>query len=296
MYQLLLDKLMKMIFRKIAFLIIVTYIVVTLVATDRIAHSEPSSDIDRVENCLVNRLLDKKCTTPPKPKSPIIIPSPTKTPARTLNDKERFIAALMNQFPTIPRDDSYEYILLRAYGAPFVNLEPTIKLPKKVAFKNDRETQQFQATLTKGKVTGTNNCYLQKSAADALNKARSQSRFRLKSGRGNSDCMRSFATTTRFWKKYTNSKTLDLVRQGKERRILGTVAPPGTSQHLWGLAIDLGATNKKQIQALNKNGWYRTVEYDVPHWTYVGYPPEKLPKLGFKKKLIGRTTYWLTPL
>ena len=52
----------------------------------------------------------------------------------------------------------------------------------------------------------------------------------------------------------------------------------------------------KQIKALNQNGWYRTVEYDVPHWSYVGYPPETLLKLGFQKKVIGKTTYWVTPL
>lgn len=287
------------ILNKIAILAIAVYIVVTLVASDRIAHSQTSSDVEQVENCLVNRLLNQKCTTPAKPQPqpqipPIQVPSPT--PTRILTNKERFIAALMNLFPKIPPEDSYEYILLRAYGAPLINLEPTIKLPKKVVFKNNQETQQFQATLTMGKVAGTRNCYLQKSAADALNKARAQARFRLKSGYGKSDCTRDFATTARFWKKYATSRTLDLVKQGKETRILGTVAPPGTSQHLWGLAIDLRVTNKKQINALNQNGWYRTVKYDVPHWSYVGYPPEKLPKLGFQKKLITGTNYWLTPL
>lgn len=286
---------MERISNKIAFLIVTTYLVVTLIASNQVAYSKQSSNAEQVKNCLVNRLLNKKCTTPPKPQiSPIPVPSPSPNPA--LTDKERFIAALMNHLPTIPQADSYEYILLRAYGAPFVNLEPTIKLPAKLVFKNHQETQQFQTTLIKVKVAGARNCYLQKSAADALNKARNQARFRLKSGYGKSDCIRNFATTARFWKKYTSSKTLDLVRQGKETRILGTVAPPGASQHLWGLAIDLGETNKKQVQALNQNGWYRTVEYDVPHWTYVGYPPEKLPKLGFQKKLIGRITYWVTPL
>ncbi|MEM9926089.1 MAG: D-alanyl-D-alanine carboxypeptidase family protein [Cyanobacteria bacterium P01_D01_bin.50] len=290
---------MKIVFHKIAFLIIAAYIVTTLVASNRIAQSQPSSDVEQVENCLVNRLFDEKCATPPQPQPQPQIPPiqiPSTIPTRTLTDKERFIAALMNHFAIIPQPNSYEYILLRAYGAPFVNLEPTIKLPAKLAFKNDRETQQFQATLTKGKVTGTRDCYLQKSAADALNKARAIARFPLKSGYGRSDCIRNFATTARFWRKYTNSRTLDLVRKGKETRILGTVAPPGTSQHLWGLAIDLRVTNKSQINALNQNGWYRTVKYDVPHWSYVGYPPETLLKLGFQKKIIEGTTYWLTPL
>lgn len=282
-------------FNKVAILIISTYLVVILAASDRVAYSQTSSDIEIVENCLVNRLLNKECTVPPKP---ITLPKPTISPTLTqpLTAKERFIAALTPQLPKIPQPKSYEYILLRAYGAPFVNLQSTIKLPKQVVFSNDGKTKKFQATITKGKVAGTRNCYLQKSAADALNKARSQARFRLKSGYGASDCIRNFATTARFWKKYTNSRTLDLVKKGKETRILGTVAPPGASQHLWGLAIDLRANSKKQIAALNKNGWYRTVEYDVPHWSYVGYPAEKLIQLGFKKKIIRGVTYWVTPL
>ena len=290
---------MKIIFNKIAFLIVATYIIVTLVSSDRVAHSQSSQDVEQVENCLVNRLLEQECTAAPKPQSqpqipPVGVPAPILN--RTLTNKEKFVAALMNQFPSIPQPYSYEYILLRAYGAPFVNLESTIQLPEKVKFANGRETEIFQATLTKGKVRGTRNCYLQKSAADALNKARAQAIFRLKSGYAKSDCMRDIATTKRFWKKYTNSQTLNLVRQGKETRILGVVAPPGTSQHLWGLAIDLRVTNQRQINALNQNGWYRTVKYDVPHWTYVGYPPEQLLALGFQKKNIRGTTYWLTPL
>lgn len=290
---------MKIILSKIAFLIVAAYIIVTLFASNQIANSQTSSDVESLEECLVNRLFNQKCTAPPKPKvnpqiPPIGVPSPIIN--RTLTNKERFIAALMNHFPRIPESNSYEYILLRAYGAPFVNLEPTIKLPTKVKFSNHQETEKFQATLTKGKFRGTRNCYLQKSAADALNKARAQAMFGLKSGNGRSDCIRDFATTDRFWRKYTNSQTLDLVKRGKETRILGIVAPPGASQHLWGLAIDLKVTNQRQIDALNQNGWYRTVKYDVPHWSYVGYPPETLLRLGFQKQVIRGTTYWLTPL
>ncbi len=286
---------MKTKINKIVFLIVAICLVINLVASNKIAHSNPSNDIKAIESCLVDSLLDRKCTTPEQPKvSPPIIPS--YSPIQSLTNKERFIAALMNRFPQIPQTDSYEYILLRAYGAPFVNLEPTITLPKTVVFKDNQETEKFQATIIKGKVAGARNCYLQKSAADSLNKARRQARFRLKSGYGQSDCIRNFAATKRFWRKYTNFRTLDLVKKGKETRILGTVAPPGTSQHLWGLAVDLRVTNQKQVVALNQNGWYRTVKYDVPHWSYVGYAPDELVRLGFKKTTIGKTTYWLTPL
>ena len=163
----------KLTFSKVAILIVATYLVVLLAASNRVAYSQSSTDIKQVENCLIERLLNRKCTVPPQP---IILqtPTPTPTPTQPLTAKERFIAALTKHFPKIPQPDSYEYILLRAYGAPFVNLQSTIKLPKKVVFTNDKETKEFQDTITKGKVNGTRNCYLQKSAADALNKANSQ--------------------------------------------------------------------------------------------------------------------------
>ncbi|NJM71981.1 MAG: peptidase M15 [Scytonema sp. RU_4_4] len=218
------------------------------------------------------------------------------TPNQNLTEKERFLAAITNKLSIIPAPNTFEYILLRTYGSAFVNQMPAIKLPPKVLFTNDQETKQFQLTLTMGKVNNASHCDLQKSAADALNQARAQVQIPLKSGYGASDCTRSFATNLRFWKKYANNNTLEQVRQGKETKILGIVAPPGASQHLWGLAIDLRVSNEAQKQALNQNGWYRTVEYDVLHWTYVGLPPEKLTEFGFQNKIVGGINYWVTPL
>ena len=47
---------MKTAFQKIAFLIVGTYLIVTLVASNQIARSNPSNDIKNEENCLVDRL------------------------------------------------------------------------------------------------------------------------------------------------------------------------------------------------------------------------------------------------
>jgi len=213
-----------------------------------------------------------------------------------LPEPQRFLSAIAHQLPTIPQPGTFEYILLRAYGAAFVNQQPEIKLPPKVILANEQETAYFQTTLTMGKVDGTNDCYLQKSAADAFNKAKSAARISLKSGYGGGDCTRTFATNLRFWRKYADNNTLERVRQGKETAILGVVAPPGASQHLWGLAIDLQVYSQAQRQALNKNGWFQTVENDVPHWTYVGLTEENLPLFGFKNKIVRGITYWVTPL
>lgn len=286
-------------FKKAVFFALMTFISFTLVASSGMTSHKIMANIQSQQNCLITYSLGKngeliqRCTNIPQ----IVFPTPsTQTPNLNLSEKERFLALITNKLPTIPAPNTYEYILLRAYGSAFLNQKPEIKLPQKVVFNNEQETKQFQSTLTMGKVKGTSNCYLQKSAVDALNLAKSQVQIPFKSGYGASDCTRSFATNLRFWQKYANNNTLEQVRQGKETKILGVVAPPGASQHLWGLAVDLRVSNEAQKQALNQNGWYRTVEYDVPHWTYVGLAPEKLAEFGFQNKVVEGINYWVTPL
>jgi D-alanyl-D-alanine dipeptidase len=291
----------KRFWRKSSFISIFIFIVFALVASNGITHRTLSTDIRQLQDCLNarssgrHRDLNKVCPNTPQP---IVSPTPItpQIPDANLPESERFLSAIADKLPTIPQPGTFEYILLRAYGAAFVNQQPEIKLPSKVILANEQETKVFQTTLTMGKVNGTNDCYLQKSAADAFNKAKSAARISLKSGYGGSDCTRTFATNLRFWRKYANNNTLERVRQGKETAILGVVAPPGASQHLWGLAIDLQVYSQAQRQALNKNGWFQTVENDVPHWTYVGLTEDNLPLFGFKNKIVRGTTYWLIPL
>lgn len=291
---------MKRFWKKTAFFTIVALIVFSLVASSGTTNKILSQDIRYSESYILDGSLHKQQSNQLfiGKVNEIVIPTPetTPNPNLNLNNKERFLAAITDKLSTIPQSGTYEYILLRAYGAAFVNHNPEVQLPSKVLFKDDKETKEFQATLTMAKVNGTNNCYLQKAAADALNRAKAQVSIALKSGYTDSDCTRSFAANVRFWRKYANDKTLARIQKGQETKILGTVAPPGTSQHLWGLAIDLRVSSEAQRQALNQNGWFRTVEYDAPHWTYIGYPPDKLGDLGFKNKVIGGISYWLTPL
>ncbi|MEM7554458.1 MAG: D-alanyl-D-alanine carboxypeptidase family protein [Cyanobacteria bacterium P01_A01_bin.84] len=301
---------MKVRWQQFAILFVFIFVNITLVSTVQKTYSQSifnaPVELQSSQECFNDESLgdrsniSKLCgSTFKEKKSPLPIISPqgsSISPNTNLTGKQRFLAVVSDSLQIAPVPNSLDYILLKSYGAAFINKQPGIKLPKKVIFSNDQETRNFQATLTKGTVKGTRNCTLQKPAAEALNKARSRVRIPLKSGYTNSDCMRSYAITNRFWRKYANSKTLDLVRQGKEKRILGIVAPPGSSQHLWGLAIDLRVSSQAQVKALNDNGWYRTVENDKPHWTYVGSPKAKLKELGFHNKVIRGVTYWLTPL
>ncbi|MEH1940120.1 MAG: D-alanyl-D-alanine carboxypeptidase family protein [Nostoc sp.] len=275
--------------RKTTFIGIVILMIFILVASNEITHHKLARTAQPLNVCLSTDSLP--CTDTSKETiSEPFIPNPE------LNEQQRFLSAIARKLPTVPQPGTYEYILLRAYGAVFVNQDAGIKLPPKDILANEKETQEFQATLTMGQIDGTKDCYLQKSAADALNKAQIQQHIPLKSGYGSGDCTRTFNTNLRFWHKYANNETLAKVQQGRETKILGLVAPPGTSQHLWGLAIDLHVSNQKQRKALNENGWFQTVENDVPHWTYVGLSEVNLPLFGFKKQPIRGINYWITPL
>ena len=73
-----------------------------------------------------------------------------------------------------------------------------------------------------------------------------------------------------------------------DKSILYSVAAPGASQHLSLLAFDVSEFQDRAVEtALNGHGWFRTVAYDFPHFTYLGHEEERLPALGLKK--IART-------
>lgn len=273
------------IIRKVKFIAALIVIIFALVASNEITQIKLKITVQPLNKCLNATSLS--CT------NSVVTPF---VPNQQLNEQQRFLSTVVRKLSIIPQPNTFEYILLRTYGAVFVNPDIDIKLPVKDIFTNEQETQQFQATLTMGHVDGTNDCYLQKAAADALNKARSLQKIPLKSGYGTGDCTRTFATNLRFWQKYANNEILAKVQQGKETKILGLVAPPGTSQHLWGLAIDLRVTNQRQKQVLNQNGWFQTVENDIPHWTYVGLTEENLHLYGLKNEVVRGITYWVTPL
>jgi LAS superfamily LD-carboxypeptidase LdcB len=280
--------------KKGIFFLFVISISLTLVASNGISH-RVSSNIKTTEDCLVERIsgnTKNPCTQATPTQTPYITP----TPNLNLPEKDRFLAAVTNKLPSIPTFGTFEYILLRQYGAAFINISPNIKLPPKILLANDQETKSYQATLAMGAVNSGRNCYLQKGAADALNNSIKQANFYLKSGSGNGDCTRSYETNLRFWQKYANNSTLEEVKKGKQTAILGVVAPPGASQHLWGLAVDLRVSTQAQRQALNQNGWFQTVENDVPHWTYLGLAEDSLSQWGFRKKIVRGIVYWLTPL
>ncbi|MBD2137660.1 D-alanyl-D-alanine carboxypeptidase family protein [Anabaena sp. FACHB-1237] len=282
---------MKTILKIVAFVTITILVSISIVIVHRNSQSKQISTSVILEDCVINTNNNCREITPKKPGTePELF-----VPEQQLNQKDKFIETISKTILTVPINGTFEYILLKNYGAVFINQQLGVILPEKVIFSGEPETQYWQSTIPMSLVNGTAECYLQKPAAAALNQAKLLVNIPLKSGYAG-DCTRDFATTVRFWQKYANSQTLDLVKQGRETKILSLVAPPGSSQHIWGLAIDLQVSTEKQRQALNENGWYQTVVTDLPHWTYLGWNEEQLPQFGLKKKFVQGIKYWVTPL
>ncbi len=61
------------------------------------------------------------------------------------------------------------------------------------------------------------------------------------------------------------------------KSIIYSVAPPGTSQHISMLALDVSEhDNSKVRDILAKHGWFQTVISDLPHFTFLGVPENQL--------------------
>ncbi len=278
---------MKLVLKIAAFVTIIIFVSISLVSIHKIFRDQLILTPQIAKECIINS--NVPCDDSKTSVNTAFIPN------HKLNDQQRFLATIAKKIPTIPQDDTFEYTLLRSYGTVFINEKSEIKLPQKVILDNESETKSFQDKISISLVDGTQECYLQKTAAEALNKAKNLENIPLKSGYAG-DCLRDFATNLRFWNKYANNETLTKVKTGKETKILGLVAPPGTSQHLWGLAIDLQVSTPAQRQALNENGWFQTVVSDIPHWTYLGWSESDLPKFGLQEKIVQGIKYWVTPI
>ena len=82
-----------------------------------------------------------------------------------------------------------------------------------------------------------------------------------------------------------------------DETILSSVAPPGASQHLSMLALDINEYgNAKVCAILARHGWFQTVPQDLPHFAYLGVAESELPGLGLRKVTIANRAYWVPDL
>jgi hypothetical protein len=78
------------------------------------------------------------------------------------------------------------------------------------------------------------------------------------------------------------------------KSILYSVAAPGASQHIFMLALDVEQYADPQVrEILARNGWFQTIQSDLPHFTYLGVAESELAAKGLKSVTVGGQTFWV---
>ena len=270
-------------------------------------------------------------TPTPRP-SASSTPSNTNQMSNNSNTKTTatgFAANLPDGFKA-PTDDAGR-LLLKEYGAVFM-ARGGVTPPKTVVFKDQAEVTAFQNSLkTSSETIGGFNVELQAAAMDGLRKAIADAKAAGLSinPRDKDSAKRSYDETIDLWNSRVDPALKHWVGKGKmtqaqadklkslspyeqvpevlkleqqgiyfakdlSKSIIYSVAPPGTSQHLSMLALDVKENEDPKVRdILAKHGWYQTVTSDLPHFTYLGAPDSELSKLGLKKTSDNGRTFWI---
>lgn len=215
--------------------------------------------------------------------------------------------------------------ILYEYGAVYLSVvfnSPEVLKPSKCLFSDDNDVTNFTKSFTVPRNKfDFGEFYLQSKAKEDLNKVSAVSGG-IKSvarncnnsvpctdGINNDWATRTYEQTKCNWlnlgKDLQKCRATPLVwadiekevkKEGNSKPKMFSVAVPGGSQHHLGLAIDVDSAkcNAGCIQALELNGWFRTVRFDSFHFTYLGYKASQLPGLGLKKvKCSDGVVYWV---
>lgn len=245
------------------------------------------------------------------------------------NPKKGFLDNLPKDFEQ-PTDDAGK-LLLREYGAVFLARNGAVP-PKKVVFKDEADVAAFQATLPRSSETlGAYKVDLQTAAMTTLKEAIAEAKIAglTITPRGPDSARRGYDQTVSLWASRVNPGFVHWVGLGKvtqaeanrikaltpyqqvpeilkleqsniffakdlSKSIIYSVAPPGTSQHLSMLALDVSEFENPQVRLiLAKHGWFQTVSSDLPHFTYLGVNESELPGLGLKKVENSGRVFWV---
>lgn len=230
------------------------------------------------------------------------------------------------------QSDAVQMRILDEYGAIFI-ADEMVKVPPVCMFETPAAVDKFQQGIFKKaeEINGTE-IELQTSAMYWLMKAREKAQKKnldITPRGGTEAARRSFEDTMRLWKsrfepacahwlkegrltqeqverlknlpiKEQVKEVLELEKQGIffntffNNSILYSVAAPGTSQHLAMLALDVAEFENEEVRKiLAKHGWYRTVQNDTPHFTFLGRKKGELKKLGLKKIETKDGEFWI---
>ena len=223
--------------------------------------------------------------------------------------------------------------LLKEYGAMFI--ARSVHTPNKIVFKTEAEVSKFQSGVTKAKEKiGGFEVELQAAAMEKLKAAiREAEKNNLTiTPRGADAAKRNYRETVELWASRINPGLEHWTKEGKlsaseaekirrlspfeqvteifkleeeglffskdlSKTIIYSVAPPGTSQHLALLALDVREHADEKVRGiLAKHGWFQTVISDLPHFTFLGVSEDELSGLGLKKIVDDEREFWIPNL
>ncbi len=230
-----------------------------------------------------------------------------------------------------PTNDALYAVVMRNYGATFV-ARPGLKLPEQALFDKPAQVRAYQKSLPlKQARMGAYRVTLQEDALEALLAARKDAeQLHLKiSPVGDIASLRTYEDTERIWRKYLEkglgywvgrkkmtaaeaaailaspprkqlNTVLALEQKGyylhanRMHSLLNLAAPPGGSQHISGLALDVEEHKNPKVRAiLNRHGFYQTVLHDTPHFIYLGRSEKELPDLGLTLVVSDGRQFWV---
>jgi hypothetical protein len=228
-------------------------------------------------------------------------------------------------------DDAVGKRLLKEYGAVFV-AKGKIVVPQKVIFKDAADVSGWQADIAVlTETVGGVEIQLQAAAMIALKEAVEEAKAHNKqiTPRGADAARRSYEDTEKLWASRVGpglvhwrsngritAETADRIRaltpfeqvpeifkleaegiyfsKDLSKSIIYSVAPPGSSQHLSMLALDVSEFGDAEVrEVLARHGWFRTVISDLPHFTYLGVNERDLPGAGLKKAEKDGQIFWV---
>ncbi len=220
--------------------------------------------------------------------------------------------------------------MIREYGAMFVARGVTP--PSKIAFANESEVSSFQSGVASSTENiGGIQIQLQTAAMNALKEAISAARSKgLDIRPRNADsARRGYSETVDNWKSRVDPGLTHWVSKGRlpnaeadrirglspldqvpeifkleaqgmyfskdlSKSIIYSVAPPGMSQHISMLALDVEQHDNASVRAVLADfGWFQTVQSDLPHFTYLGAKASELKGLGLKRVSSGGREFWV---
>ncbi len=221
--------------------------------------------------------------------------------------------------------------VVREYGSVFAAANGAVP-PDRIVFANEAEVAAFQASVeTAAETIGGRLIELQAAAMAALTSAVAEANAAMLSitPRGPGSARRSYDETVALWLSRVHPALEYWVAAGKlspgdadrirslspsdqipevlrlenkgiyfakdlSRSIMYSVAPPGTSQHLSMLALDVAEYGDSRVrEILARHGWFQTVVSDLPHFTYLGVRESELTQQGLNQITAGAQKFWV---